>query len=1345
MRITTVWLLIVLALAALQAPAATYAIKYRLAKAGPVSLNVYDANGALVRELLRATPQPAGEQTLIWDGLDRDGNSVVPGAYSWKLLQTQGLKSQFLLSLGSNYPIGPDWRNASGPGTHGSPFGIAVDPTGIYISANTTENIETCSLKLSPDGKTRLWNNLHPNAWDGAQSLALDGKELFMLGKVNPQRIFVYNAQTGAMARNLDVRWDAQKTDCDGSDMDSYAGVLVVVYAKQNTIRWYNVTTGALLDSATVPAPQGITVGAEGVVYLTTADKVVKLTQADHTVREVATGLISPGRMDVDHGSGEILVFQGDASQQIVRLAPNGTVVKTYGAAGGRRDGLYTAETKKSFNGFGDLCADGAGGMYFTEWASAPRRVAQLNAEGEVLREWYGGQRWAPHAQPEPDNPNVVWVGSQYGWIMRCIIDYANKTFTVHSTYAYPGLANGMVGDSWNEGCYFRVYKHDGATYLVLEKMAAIMKVDEKNWKLLPATICGNVGNASQDIKNWAAGKPSFQWNDADGDGLPQQPEVTYYAAGMPGFVQPAIDSDFTAFAPSDKMLTYKVTSWTAAGAPVYGTMPAGEVYGEYPLRFGGGFYHDPRWSAFIYHDPASKRLYGALNNGTTGWCSSVDSVLQTWDAKKALSWAVSEQGSNPGQINHNLRGIAGIAHGCAVVIDVNGGWNMSSLAQTYVWDADGLFVGGIMDHPDTNGIPNYMYQLSGELCHSAVTTLPDGDVYFYGNWENEVRAYRVTGWNDWVRKAGTLTVAAPSTAHTGQGLTAEYFDNTTFTDLRTVKVDGPLAKAWPAKKIPEGTALTAPDNFSVRWRGMVRPSYGPSFSGGWSYQNDKESFEGGLHAARDMKCNMSVVFKGSSVSLFGRTAPNGGYAKISIDGEFKQQIDYYSEKQTPNVNLFQVDGLAAGDHTLTLEVVGWMAPRNPKASDAWVTVDKIVADGLEIDSTGIPYTFHMQTNERVQVWLNGSPIIDDSMVKATASEASSTPIRLLRVPYPIQVNYLRGTGAGTMALSWACPGMPRQVIPAESLFPQTLGEPQVSSESGCAYLTTDTTTQGSWKGVYGKDGYNLFTDAVSHPAYAKVSPAGHFGHRWGVTKDVRGLQMQTGDDRIAACWGTNGSMTIDVDLTDGRWHQVGLYALDWDNGGRKVRVEVLNATGKEVLDTREIANYANGTYLVWNLQGHTKLRVTKLGGVNGIVSGLFFDSPAGDMPTGRQVLVLSANGETIADGCNVVSASANTDFVRVAVGTASDRTFTITNLGGQPLNLTGKPLVTLAGAQAKEFVIIKQPTGTILPGASVTFTVRCRPKAAGIRSARLLIRNDSDETPYDIAIQAEGVKAAAK
>ena len=223
-------------------------IPFNLEKPGNASAAIYDAQGRLVRELLHAAPKTAGGHALIWDGLDRDGGALPAGEYTWKLLQTPGLKATYLMSLGSNFPPGDNWRTACGPGTHSSPFGIAVDESGVYVAANTTENIETCMLKMTPDGVSRLWSTLHPRPWDGALSLAVDGGEIFMLGhhmhidgRVAPaqrrkQLLYVYEAATGRLAKRtvagtavgaypvmIDVQWDHATDDMDASDMDAHA------------------------------------------------------------------------------------------------------------------------------------------------------------------------------------------------------------------------------------------------------------------------------------------------------------------------------------------------------------------------------------------------------------------------------------------------------------------------------------------------------------------------------------------------------------------------------------------------------------------------------------------------------------------------------------------------------------------------------------------------------------------------------------------------------------------------------------------------------------------------------------------------------------------------------------------------------------------------------------------------------------------------------------------------------------------------------------------------------------------------------------------------------------------
>ena len=165
-------------------------------------------------------------------------------------------------------------------------------------------------------------------------------------------------------------------------------------------------------------------------------------------------------------------------------------------------------------------------------------------------------------------------------------------------------------------------------------------------------------------------------------------------------------------------------------------------------------------------------------------------------------------------------------------------------------------------------------------------------------------------------------------------------------------------------------------------------------------------------------------------------------------------------------------------------------------------------------------------------------------------------------------------------------------------------------STTSATFVRTDVTTQGTWVGTYGSQGYGLTTDPVAYPAYAQVTVAGANVHTWAAsTSDGRALQHASGGGRVASTWYAGTSFTVDVNLTDGATHQVALYAVDWDATTRAERVDVLDAVSGVVLDSQLVSGFHGGQYLVWNLSGHVTLRVTNVGTPNVVVSGLFFDA----------------------------------------------------------------------------------------------------------------------------------------
>ena len=102
------------------------------------------------------------------------------------------------------------------------------------------------------------------------------------------------------------------------------------------------------------------------------------------------------------------------------------------------------------------------------------------------------------------------------------------------------------------------------------------------------------------------------------------------------------------------------------------------------------------------------------------------------------------------------------------------------------------------------------------------------------------------------------------------------------------------------------------------------------------------------------------------------------------------------------------------------------------------------------------------------------------------------------------------------------------------------------STSASATYLKTDATTQGNWIGAYGAQGYDVIGNAASLPSYATITPAGQSTSTWATsTTDPRALQGAGGTGRIAACWYSATSFTVDVNLTDGQAHDLELYFLD--------------------------------------------------------------------------------------------------------------------------------------------------------------------------------------------------------
>ncbi len=233
------------------------------------------------------------------------------------------------------------------------------------------------------------------------------------------------------------------------------------------------------------------------------------------------------------------------------------------------------------------------------------------------------------------------------------------------------------------------------------------------------------------------------------------------------------------------------------------------------------------------------------------------------------------------------------------------------------------------------------------------------------------------------------------------------------------------------------------------------------------------------------------------------------------------------------------------------------------------------------------------------------------------------------------------------------------------------------------SFVGTNTTLQGSWRDAIGTDGYQIAQNATSTPSYATVAMSGQTGYTWAAsTGDVRALQKPApATDRIASTWYATNTFDVTVTVAGTQARRLGLYFLDWDNGGRTQRVDVLGPSGN-LLDSQTVSGFSGGKYLTWDITGQVTFRFTKLTGANAVLSGMFFDTPGAPPAdtTGSRVTASTFSG----------SSSATFDRVRLtfdeSINPASFTTADVVSLTGPGGAITPTGVSVVSGSNNTQF-----------------------------------------------------------
>jgi hypothetical protein len=281
-------------------------------------------------------------------------------------------------------------------------------------------------------------------------------------------------------------------------------------------------------------------------------------------------------------------------------------------------------------------------------------------------------------------------------------------------------------------------------------------------------------------------------------------------------------------------------------------------------------------------------------------------------------------------------------------------------------------------------------------------------------------------------------------------------------------------------------------------------------------------------------------------------------------------------------------------------------------------------------------------------------------------------------------------------------------------------------------FVGSDTTTQGTWEGAYGADGYSVANATQAIPSYGTFAPVDQANWTWAAsTTDPRALETGSGSTRIAATWDSYPSFYLDVNITDGNTHQVALYALDWDNGNRAETIQIVDPSTNNVLDTRSISGFSGGIYLIWNISGHVHAVVTDTAGTaNAAISGVFFGGAGASTnsappPTPPAAGQLSINPTSI-------------NFGSVNVGSGASQPVSLTNSGSASVTI-GNVSVSGAGFNASGGSGI-----ALSPGQSTTVNVTFTPAGTGSFTGNVSIPSSATNSSVSVGLQGTGAQPPA-
>jgi hypothetical protein len=433
--------------------------------------------GLRVKNLVSSTWYPAGEHTVLWDGLDEtntrtffvpgqafyhriDGALVEAGEYQVRGLTRQAVAPKYEFAVYSGGQS-PPWKTKSGRGgwlaDHTPPAAALFVPGSegekdaaarVLLSSPVAEagdGLVLCDL----DGR-RVAGARGIGAgdgWCGAELLARDvGAQRVPKQDVYLAVDWLDSAEVWALGPN----WAGKKifTYTFTRREDWAVGGLAVrdsrialSLPKLNQVLLIDAEKGTLLGKTEVEQPRGLAFDAAGRLLVLSGRKVTAWDLASDNcgLRLKRTDWRPPVEFEDPQGIAldehdRIYVSDWGKSQQVKVLAPDGKLVRPIGRPGEPRVGPYDPQHMNHPKGL-TVASDGR--LWVAENWLVPKRVSIWTLDGDFVKAMYGPTWYGGGGALEPRDPTRFFVHGDGGG-MEFKLDWERGTSELKQVYYLP-------------------------------------------------------------------------------------------------------------------------------------------------------------------------------------------------------------------------------------------------------------------------------------------------------------------------------------------------------------------------------------------------------------------------------------------------------------------------------------------------------------------------------------------------------------------------------------------------------------------------------------------------------------------------------------------------------------------------------------------------------------------------------------------------------------------------------------------------------------------------------------------------------------------------------------------